>query len=101
MSNSSKNKSAAQKKKTSARGLGRGLSALMSDVGPLSEEEKAPQKKTEPQDQETAETPDLNSRRVQFLSIDRLERNPEQPRRYFDKEKLSELTESIKAKGVL
>lgn len=101
MSNSSKDKPGTEKKKTSARGLGRGLSALMSDVGPLSEEQNVTESKAKPKERGAVETPDLNSRRVQFLSIDRLERNPEQPRRYFDKEKLSELTDSIKAKGVL
>ena len=102
MSNSSKDMSGTEKKKTSARGLGRGLSALMSDVSPLSEEKEIENKsKEKEQARDAAEAPDLNSRRVQFLSIDRLERNPDQPRRYFDKEKLSELTESIKTKGVL
>jgi len=35
------------------------------------------------------------------VNISQLERNPDQPRKYFDKEKLEELTQSIKDKGVL
>ena len=101
MSVSPKDQTSPEKKKTSARGLGRGLSALMSDVSPVAEEQKPLKSEAKTETNEAPETPDLNSRRVQFLSIDKLERNPEQPRRYFDKEKLSELTESIKTKGVL
>ena len=51
--------------------------------------------------QKATEAPDVTDKRVQFVSIDKLERNPDQPRRHFDKDKLAELTESIKAKGVL
>lgn len=101
MASTSDNTSGTEKKKTSARGLGRGLSALMSDVSPLPEEKKPSPEAPKLKKPEAPETPDVNSRRVQFISIDRLERNPDQPRRYFDKEKLAELTESIKAKGVL
>jgi len=38
---------------------------------------------------------------VTSVNISQLERNPDQPRKYFDKEKLDELTQSIKDKGVL
>lgn len=68
------------------RGLGRGLSALMSDV-------------TAPVDQVTGTTapraPDM------LVSIDRIEPNPNQPRRYFSEDALSELSASIKEKGVI
>lgn len=106
MTSSSSDNETPKKKKTSARGLGRGLSALMSDVSPVSEENdqaemEAVETQTKIKETEAPETPDLKSRRVQFLSIDKIERNPDQPRRYFDKEKLAELTDSIKAKGVL
>lgn len=101
-------------KKSSERGLGRGLSALMSDVSiaaPSKTEDtktekavKKPQskakttaKKTDPS---TTSGPSV-SRGVTSVAIDQLERNPDQPRKYFDKEKLSELTQSIKDKGVL
>jgi len=43
----------------------------------------------------------LVRRGIHELAIDMLERNPAQPRRYFDKSKLAELTNSIAQKGVL
>jgi len=95
-------------KKSKERGLGRGLSALMSDVSgaAIPKEEpkakKAPAKKTpkkKAKDKPTS-TP-ANQRGVTSIAIDQLERNPDQPRKYFDKEKLAELTQSIKDKGVL
>jgi len=87
-------------KKASDRGLGRGLSALMSDVSAVSAETPIENAPAAVENKETAQ-PDISDKRVQFLSIDRLERNPDQPRRHFDKDKLAELTNSIKAKGVL
>ncbi len=97
-------------KKPSERGLGRGLSALMSDVSLTSAapEVKAPSEKAKPKakppkaaapakPQETA----MARRGVTSIAIDLLERNTEQPRKYFDKEKLAELTQSIRDKGVL
>lgn len=101
MSGDTPDKKSPAKRKASDRGLGRGLSALMSDIAPNQEEKQPPKASLKPSSYDKPETPDLNSRRVQFLSIDKLERNPDQPRRYFDKEKLSELTESIRTKGVL
>jgi len=38
---------------------------------------------------------------AQYIPITKLERNPAQPRRYFDPAKLDDLTRSIKEKGVL
>jgi len=97
-------------KKASERGLGRGLSALMSDVSaaavPVKAEKvkkkttKKPSTKTKTPTKKTAPIPD-NQRGVTSVVMDQLERNPEQPRKYFDKEKLAELTQSIKDKGVL
>lgn len=103
------------KKKLSERGLGRGLSALMSDVSVINvpvettkaEPEKPSQKKQaskKPSDKKPvtdAGTAPVNQRGVTSIAIDLLERNPDQPRKYFDKEKLEELTQSIKDKGVL
>lgn len=72
-------------KKPERRGLGRGLSALMSDVGlsdqPINRSSPAPG--------------------VRDVPIERVRPNPDQPRRNFDPEKLADLTESIKVKGVL
>lgn len=98
-------------KKSKERGLGRGLSALMSDVSvaAIPKEEpikkkttaKKPAKKS-PKTAKTKPTPiPANQRGVTSVAIDQLERNPDQPRKYFDKDKLAELTQSIKDKGVL
>ena len=107
MSDDSKSSKKETRKKPNNRGLGRGLSALMSDITPSAVENDLPVAPTDPsQSEETflkeAEANlDIKDRRVQFVSIDKLERNPDQPRRHFDKDKLEELTESIKSKGVL
>ena len=101
------------KKKASARGLGRGLSALMADVSvpvePKPETPSAPA--AAPEVKSAADTPapetsapqplSANSKQVQFISISRLERNPDQPRKRFKEEDLVELTHSIREKGVL
>jgi len=104
-------------KKASERGLGRGLSALMSDVSAINKPVKpAPKKratkkkptakvktikkapvKSKPKSKVKAQTP----HGVTSVAIDQLMRNPDQPRKYFDKVKLAELTQSIKDKGVL
>ena len=92
------------KKKSNERGLGRGLSALMSDVSitdvPV---EASPSKKTTASKvaKKTESKKVSVQRGVTFVAINQLERNPDQPRKYFDKEKLEELTQSIKDKGVL
>ena len=106
-------------KKASARGLGRGLSALMADVSVSSalEPAKAPAPKTKAasskrkpaktaasktapsKTESAAEAP--NSKQIQFISISRLERNPEQPRKIFNEADMAELTNSIREKGVL
>lgn len=100
------------KKKASARGLGRGLSALMADVSvPLSPETQ-PENKVPAPEVKTAvtpptptaveiETPDPKSKQVQFISISRLDRNPDQPRKIFNETDMAELTNSIRHKGVL
>lgn len=63
------------------RGLGRGLSALMADI----------------------ETPDSpkSSGSERMIPIERIEPNPDQPRRDFVKEDLHELAESIRVKGII
>ncbi len=61
------------------RGLGRGLSALMADVAV--EETQAPAEMRIP--------------------IERIEPNPDQPRRAFPQERLEELAASIRVKGVI
>ncbi|MGY6633619.1 MAG: ParB/RepB/Spo0J family partition protein [Alkalilacustris sp.] len=65
------------------RSLGRGLSALMAEVGG---EDRA---------MSAVPRPDLT------VPVERLHPNPDQPRRHFATEALSELSASIRAKGVI
>lgn len=66
-----------------SRGLGRGLSALMSDVGA-----------------DNAQNP--TSRRPDFMvPVERIRPNPDQPRRSFADEALQELATSVKEKGII
>ncbi|MEP1229471.1 MAG: ParB/RepB/Spo0J family partition protein [Litorimonas sp.] len=85
-------------KKSSQRGLGRGLSALMSDMSAL--ETTSPIKPEQKKSAETAQSQPSEAG-VNFVNIALIDRNPAQPRKYFDKDKLEELTQSIKDKGVL
>lgn len=70
-------------KSTKSRGLGRGLSSLMSDI-------------TEPNpgDASTAKPESM-------IAIDLISPNPDQPRRRFSEDALVELSDSIRAKGVI
>ncbi|PVA07663.1 ParB/RepB/Spo0J family partition protein [Thalassorhabdomicrobium marinisediminis] len=68
--------------KTPTRGLGRGLSSLMSDV--------------------SASAPDQNRPSTErFIPIDQIYPNPHQPRRTFDESALADLTASISEKGII
>lgn len=72
--------------KVKARGLGRGLSALMADVN------EAP----------VAEQGDVGGRRPDMMvPIENIVPNPDQPRRRFDPEHLEDLSNSIREKGVI
>ncbi len=72
-------------KSQARRGLGRGLSALMADVGPAHDASE-----------------DTGRRRGDlFVPIERIDANPEQPRRLFRPDELEELAASIREKGVL
>jgi ParB family transcriptional regulator, chromosome partitioning protein len=70
------------------RALGRGLSALIPQAAPVAAVPNT-----------VAEAPARNG--VLKLAIESIHRDTSQPRRYFDEAKLAELTESIKAQGVL
>ncbi len=72
-------------RKIERRGLGRGLSALMADVNLGT----APRTESRPQRADTR------------VPVERLEPNPDQPRRDFPPEALQELAESIRAKGII
>lgn len=76
-------------RKTERRGLGRGLSALMADVG-LGPDMGAP-------GQPIASRRDVLS----VVPTETVYPNPDQPRRRFDERALLELAESIKEKGVV
>ena len=69
-------------KRNKNRGLGRGLSALMADVG-TEQPTDAPRK---------AET---------HVPVERVHPNPDQPRRAFNEDALAELAASIKEKGII
>ncbi|MEM9047695.1 MAG: ParB/RepB/Spo0J family partition protein [Pseudomonadota bacterium] len=72
-------------KKPEKRGLGRGLSALLADVG------------------SSAVPPDARGRSSSetMLPIETLSPNPDQPRRNFAEDELAELAASIEQKGIL
>ncbi len=68
------------------RGLGRGLSALMADVN----------------NDTSASQGDQPSRRAEHhVPIENIAPNPDQPRRNFDKDKLQDLADSIREKGII
>jgi ParB family chromosome partitioning protein len=69
------------------RGLGRGLSALMADVAPRPQGEAEEQGAPRPAEQ--------------FVPIEDIHPNPDQPRRRFGEDELKELAASIREKGVL
>ncbi len=71
------------KKPIKNKGLGRGLSALMSDIQPA---------ETTPN---TATKPDL------VIPIEKIGANPNQPRRTFDDDALQDLAASIREKGII
>lgn len=106
-------KPTAKPSSTPTRGLGRGLSALMSDVsitdaltGTQPKEVSKPSPKAEAKTKSATSPKNAgeersNNRGVATLAIDQIVRNPDQPRRHFDKALLEELTQSIADKGVL
>lgn len=83
---------AAAKKKSQAKGLGRGLDALMGDS-------PAPRKKAEPDAPDDTERQSPGPKRE--LPIEFLAPNPDQPRRVFDKDAIEELSQSIAQRGLL
>ncbi len=72
-------------KKADRRGLGRGLSALMADVG----------------FEQTSSIPDKQRRGDVLIPIERISPNPDQPRRDFEPEAMRELADSLARKGVI
>ena len=74
-------------KKTSKKAMGKGLGALFSDFEEEIIEEK-PQKPSEKSG-------------VKMLKLRDIEPNPDQPRKFFEKEKLQALSDSIKEHGLI
>ncbi|WP_380055939.1 ParB/RepB/Spo0J family partition protein [Falsihalocynthiibacter sp. SS001] len=72
-------------KKNDRRGLGRGLSALMADVN-IASQDSVTEKPARPE---------------QVLPIEKIEPNPDQPRRSFDEKLLQDLANSISEKGII
>jgi ParB family transcriptional regulator, chromosome partitioning protein len=70
-------------KRLERRGLGRGLSALMADVGPAVATSTSP------------------ARAEHLIAIDRISPNPDQPRRSFPEDALDDLAASIREKGII
>ena len=68
------------------RGLGRGLSALMSDIEPNSKEVL-----------KTATSTKFDT----LVPIEKINPNPNQPRRYFAENDLNDLADSIRSKGII
>ncbi|MCF1708206.1 ParB/RepB/Spo0J family partition protein [Tabrizicola sp. J26] len=73
-------------KRTERRGLGRGLSALMADVNLYAQSNATEARAQRPE---------------QFVPIELLIPNPDQPRRTFGPEALEDLAASIRSKGVI
>ncbi|OFX01045.1 MAG: hypothetical protein A3E78_14040 [Alphaproteobacteria bacterium RIFCSPHIGHO2_12_FULL_63_12] len=71
-----------------ARGLGRGLDALLGDAPALRREEPV-------------DAPAGAARRQTALPIEFLKANPTQPRRHFNEDAIEELAASIRARGLL
>jgi ParB family chromosome partitioning protein len=67
-----------------ARGLGRGLSALMADV-----------KENTSSGESNRRSPDM------MVPVERVHPNPDQPRRHFDADSLNDLARSIAEKGII
>ncbi len=80
----------AETKKPAKKGMGRGLGAFFDDI----EEDIIPEKTAK-----SAFTEEKSG--VKILKIRDVEPNPDQPRKYFEKEKLEALAESIKEHGLI
>ncbi|MEQ1663897.1 MAG: ParB/RepB/Spo0J family partition protein [Bdellovibrionales bacterium] len=84
-------------RKIQKKGLGRGIGSLLGEMTSSQEEASETKIETPIQKREELSTKD----RVIEAAIENLYANKEQPRRMFDQEKLKELSESIKQKGIL
>ena len=88
------------------RGLGRGLSALMSDLGATEDDAHLETKSASPDGtdgpaKDAEPTVPRPGGGVFMVAIDRLKRNPDQPRKVFERGAMDDLIASIQQKGVL
>lgn len=74
------------------RGLGRGLDALFAEQAPI-----MPDNRVETEEKSNSHVGD----KVLYIDIDDIKPNAEQPRKTFDKEKISELSQSIIEHGII
>lgn len=92
-------------KKNQKMALGRGLSALVSSAAPVAITPPVPQVAAQhPEniaDIATSPTATDPTSGVQYVDVARISANPEQPRVDFPEQEINELSESIKALGVL
>jgi ParB family chromosome partitioning protein len=66
--------------------LGKGLSALIGEYDSLDD---------------ISDNPGISTKSVDMIRVSDIKPNPNQPRKVFDKDKLAELTASVKVRGVL
>ncbi len=90
----------------SKRGLGRGLSALISSsqAVPVQEapsEEKARSPLPSAKLAQTSKTDSASDRDIQYLAPSELKPNPKQPRTFFTEAEIDELSRSVKELGVI
>ena len=78
-------------------GLGRGLDSLI----PNSRAETKQKKEKAAADEILTDKNDNNTERIVIVGIDKVEPDRNQPRKKFDKEKLKELSNSIKQFGII
>ena len=79
-------------------GLGRGLSALVSTAAPV---QAAPVSVVMPANSNDVSAPTGDSGTVTYIALSRIAANPTQPRTDFSEQEIAELSDSIKALGVL
>lgn len=80
------------------KGLGKGLSALLSIYDDENEEIESASKTESAQNTNENKAPENG---VEEIEISLIDTNPNQPRKIFDKDALAELSESIKVHGVI
>lgn len=81
-------------------GLGRGLDSLIPSKDEVEKIINQPKADNAPAISSVAQAP-ASSGQIVELEVDKIESNRHNPRKYFDEEKLKELSESIKAHGII